>query len=602
MRTAALALSALLLTAAPAPATPIGALDEADRAAVEALALYDEVTTRHALQAVTEADVLSDVVRQQERSHERFRQLLSPYEREVQEQLFEITRYPELIAQIAEGGPKSTYQLEAIAALYPEEALAAALAAGSSHWKVLARVDALLRDEAAWLEARIAHLPEAKREAFRALVATPELLTLLAENTALAVLLGDAYEREPEAVVAWLADVRHEAEEQSAEEAREFAQSVEDDPELAGEIEAATSTYEQETGYSAYQPTVVHPTYVHVRPYSYWVGYPWWYDVSYGYYAPWYYWYPRAYWAFGSFHFGPRLLVSFGVPHGGFWGWYFHRPIHHYHYPRVTHHVVQHYDRHHGYRHRRHRVRHHHKAAHAVYHFRRDAERSMPRAFLRDDRNRVDRFREYGRLRSDWEGEHRRKRNDARGVLRRPEMLMRAKEDGRRYPHLQQLARQPVERPKHERGERRARELRERKPRATGGGFDRRVPPQREAKAERERDRPKPRRAERRQASERERATRVARAEPATRGNPPQLRVEAKRRPARQHRADKRPQRPRQEARPARRAPEPRRMQPKPPRRVQNERAQPKTRQAKKEHRKALKNKRLGKEVRWSGR
>ena len=126
----------------------------------------------------------------------------------MQEQLFEITRYPELIAQIVEGGPKSSDELEAIAEFYPEETRAAALAAGSSHWKVVARIDALLRDEAALLEERIAHLPEAKREAFRGLVAAPELMALLAENTALAVLLGDAYEREPEAVLAWLEEVR----------------------------------------------------------------------------------------------------------------------------------------------------------------------------------------------------------------------------------------------------------------------------------------------------------------------------------------------------------------------------------------------------------
>ena len=593
MRTAALALAALLLTAAPAPGTPIGALDEADRAAVEALALYDEATTRHALQAVTEADVLSDVVHQQERSSERFRQLLSSYQRDLQEQLFEITRYPELIAQIVEGGPKSSDELEAIAAPYPEEARAAALAAGSSHWKVLARIDALLRDEAAWLEERIAHLPETKREAFRGLVAAPELMALLAENTALAVLLGDAYEREPETVLAWLAEVRHEAEQQSAEEAREFAQGVEDDSELAGEFEAATSTYQQETGYSAYQPTVVHNTFVNVRPYPYWVGYPWWYDVSYGYYAPWYYWYPRPYWAFGGFYFGPRLLVSFGLPHGGFWGWFFHRPIHHHYYPRVTHHVVRHYDRHQvshydGYWHRSHRVRHRHAAAHAVYRFRRDAERSMPRGFLRDHPNRVDRFREYGRVRSDWERERRRDRNDASQTLQRTEMLTRVKADGRRYPHLQQLVRQPAERPKQERGEKRARKLVERKARATSGGLDPRVPPPRQAKLERRSIRPKTGRAERSQPSERERATRIARAEPAARSHSPQPRAEAKRRPAPQLRAARRPQQPpRQQARPAPRAPEPRHIQPKPPRRVQTERAQPKTRQAKKESRKA---------------
>jgi len=553
MRIAALALAALLFSAAPAPGTPIGALDEADQAAVEALALYDRTTTRHALQAVTEADVLTDLVRQQERSRERFRQLLAPYPRDLQEQLFEITRYPELIAQIVEGGAKSGDELEAIAAGYPEETRAAALAAGSSHWKVLARIDALLRDEAAWLEARIGDLPEEKRDAFRALVATPELLALLAENTTLAVLLGDAYERDPEAVVAWLAEVRHEAEEQGAREAREFVQGVEEDSELAGEIEAATVAYQEETGYSAYRPTVVHRTHVYVRPYAYWVGYPWWYDVSYSYHAPWYYWYPRTHWAFGSFYFGPRLLVSFGVPHGGFWGWYFHRPIHHYHYPRVTHHVVRHYDRHHHphrYWHRRHHLRHRRTAAYAVHHFRRDVERSMPRALLRDHDDRVHRLREYGRLRSDWDREHRRERRNGREVHRRSEMVTRVKADAHRYPHLQKLLREP-------------REHAERKTRATRDRLDPRHRPTRARQETRHvRVAPEPRHVK----PERQRRVQSQHVRPQR---------EAKRRPAPQHRVEK-PQR-RQESRHAK-----------------PERARPERRQAKREHHQVAKRSHAG--------
>ena len=447
----------------------------------------------------------------------------------------------------------------------------------------------------------------------------------------MAVLLGDAYEREPEAVVAWLADVRHQAQEQSAAEAREWTQGVESDPELAGEIAAATTSYQQETGYSAYQPTVVRQTYVQVRPYSYWVGYPWWYDASYVHYAPWYYWYPRVHWSFGGFYFGPRLMVSFGVPHGGFWGWYFHRPIHHHHYPRVTHYAVQYYDRHyahhyhHGYRHRRHHVRHHQTVAHAVHHFRRDAERSMPHGFLRDDRNRVDRFREYGHLRGD--GERERNRNDAGKALRPTEMLKRVKADGGRYPHLRQLARQPVERPKHQRGERRPLELKEKKARATGGTLDRRVSPQREAKAKPRGDRPKPRRADWSKPSVRKGATRVARAEPAMQSRSPQLRAEPKRRPVSRQRAEPKqrsasrqqaalkqrpaprqrvvpkqrpaprqravpkqrpaPQQPRQHTRPAPRTSEPRHARAERTQRVQKERAQPKARQTKREHRKA---------------
>jgi hypothetical protein len=481
MRVAALTLAALLLTAAPAPASPIGALDEADQAAVEALALYDEATARRALQAVTEADVLSDLVRQQERSRDRFRQLLSPYERDVQEQLFEVSRYPELIAQIVDAGPKSPDELEAVAAPYPEEVRVAALAAASRHWKVVARIDALLRDETAWLEARIADLPDEKRAAFRALVATPDLLALLAENATLAVLLGDAYEREPEAVVSWLAGLREEAAEESAEDAREFAREVEDDPELAGEIEAATIRYEQETGHSAYQPATVRHLHIHLRPYSYWIGYPWWYDAHYVHYAPWYYWYPRVHWAFGSFYFGPRLRASFRVPHGAFWGWYFHRPIHHHRYPRVTHHVVRHHDRHRAhhhrhFRHRRHRVRHRHVAAHAVYHFRRKAERFVPREFPRS--HRVDRIREHWRLRGDWERERR--------VPRRREMRVERRRD----------------RSEVRRARRREASVRER------------VRPRREVRAERGRDREKVRRAKRREARAVQRAPDSGKMEP----------------------------------------------------------------------------------------
>jgi hypothetical protein len=339
--------------------------------------------------------------------------------------------------------------------------------------------------------------------------------------------------------------------------------------------------------------------------------------VSYVHYVPWYYWYPRVHWSFGGFYFGPRLLVSFGAPHGGFWGWYFHRPIHHHYYPHVTHYAVRYYDHHYahyhhpGHRHRRHHVRHHHAVAHAVHHFRRNAERSMPHGFLRDDHNRVDRIREYGHLR----GDGKRERHHGSRAVRRTELIQRVKAEGRRYPHLQQLARQQAERPKHERGEKRARELTERGARATGGALDRRVSPQREAKAKSRGDRPELRRADWSKPSVRKGSTRIARAEPATQSRSPQLRPETKQRPASRQRAEPKrrstppqrvmpkrsvapqqraepqhrpaPQQPRQQARPAPRTSEPRQVRADRPQRAQKERAQPKARQAKSEQRKA---------------
>ncbi len=452
-----LALAGGWLAGAAAEASPLADLDSDDRAVVEAFSLYDPALRRDALEAVGEADVFGALVRQQERSSATFRRLLEPYDRQVQEDLFELARYPELVAEIVEAGPKSQGQLEAIAVRYPDDVAAAAVRIGRDYWKVIARTDALLRDESAAFESSIAHLPERKRNAFRSLVAAPDLLALLAENTGVAVLLGDAFEREPDEVLAWLDELQREVSERGSEDARELAQAVDSDEELADEITASTDAYQDATGNSAYalSPARYTQVSVNVSPFPYWVGFPWWYASTYAYYDPWYFWYPRISWSFGGVYFGPRFYASFGFgwPHGAFWGWYFHTPRHHHYYPRLTHHLVYRHARHFGYRsryyrqHDRHRYQRRYAGSgrHAVDRFVRDTEGSMPRGFLRDDGRRVERFREYGRLHEDGRREGRgakarraNQRGEGSGAL-----VRRARADRERYPRLASLARNP---------------------------------------------------------------------------------------------------------------------------------------------------------------
>ncbi|MBW2269642.1 MAG: hypothetical protein JRH16_13795 [Deltaproteobacteria bacterium] len=409
----ALALAWACMASASAQAGPLGELDRQDRAVVEALSLTDEALRRAALEAVGEADVLGALVRQQERSSATFRRLLEPYDRQVQADVFELARYPELVAEIVEAGPKSQQELEAIAFRYPDAVSDAAARTGHDYWKVIARTDALLRDETAGFEATLADLPERKRDAFHSLVAAPDLLALLAENAGVAVWLGDAYEREPDDVLAWLEGVEREVSGRGGDEVRQLARAVEDAEEPADEIAASTQAVREVAGHSSTLSSPTHHAQVNVRvsPFPFWVGHPWWYSSTYASTDPWYFWYPHSAWSFGGVHFGSRLHVSLGSgwPHGASWGWNFPTPSQHSHTPRLTHHEGQHGDQ----RRRRHAradwERHPHVAA---------SSRNLERSRRAEPRERGKSKERRGARRDADAAEHDRDRRGHRGAER----------------------------------------------------------------------------------------------------------------------------------------------------------------------------------------
>jgi len=411
-RAVVLILATLLPVAATTLGEPLSGIADEDLPALEALSLYPEDLRRSILEASTEAHVLAELSSRQERSRESFSRLLEPYEQETQEQLFQLTRYPSLVAEIVAGGPKSPAELDTIAARYPEDARDAALAAGGQNWKLVSRAHALLSSEQKAFGQLVGELPDEKQSAFLALIDTPEVLALMSENTEMTVLLGDAYERDPDGVRLAFDNLQQVVAERNAEEARDFAEVVESDPELQEEVDASYREYEEEFVEPA-APAVVQQVNVQVsivRPYSYWVGVPPWVRADYSYYDPWMYWYPRPYWRHSGHWFGPRYTVVHRAPRYGFYGWYFNRPVHHHRYPRLSNHFLHQYDRH-GYgrgygrgHYGDHRGRHYRRfgpGGHAVGHFVRNAEREMPAGFLRDGKNRPQRLAEYGRLKNE---------------------------------------------------------------------------------------------------------------------------------------------------------------------------------------------------------
>ena len=138
-RSVVLLLAILLPVAATTLGEPLSGIADEDLPALEALSLYPEDLRRSILEASTEAHVLAELSSRQERSRASFSRLLEPYEQGTQEQLFQLTRYPSLVAEMVEGGPKSQAELETIAAHYPEDARDAALVAGLQYWKLVSR-------------------------------------------------------------------------------------------------------------------------------------------------------------------------------------------------------------------------------------------------------------------------------------------------------------------------------------------------------------------------------------------------------------------------------------------------------------------------------
>jgi hypothetical protein len=442
--------AALLGFVSAASANPLDAIHEDDREALEALAVYPEDVRGHALEVATEPGVLVELQDLQDDSQKTFRDLLDPYAQSDQEQLFELSRYPDLVEQIARGGPKSRGELERIAARYPEDVRGAALRQGGARHRVIVRMNALLDDFDDDFDDLVADLPPRKAQAFRALLGTPEVLSLMTEHRELTVLLGDAYDRSPQDARERFADLNLEVARRNAEEAQDWKEAVDTDPELRRDYEAAARDYEADTGYGAYSPPRTSVNVV-INPYPYWVGYPWWYPVSYVYYDPWYWWYPRPYWGHVGWRWGPRFYVGFGAgpvwrpwyPTPYFTSWYFSFGHHHHRYPYLSSHYVDYYwdrhDHHDRYRSNVHIENHYHFNKRVVKKFVYETDRVVSRDFLRGSREeRVKRFREYGRMAPELEKvqlEARRKELGGRGRADRLRVPDRVRDADREASH-----------------------------------------------------------------------------------------------------------------------------------------------------------------------
>jgi len=349
---------ALLLPGAMLALNAPPALEELspdDRDALETIATYDEATREAVLKASLHVDVLVEAQRVQQQSSERFSDRIENLPEDLQGQVWDVVRVPDLLEELTDGGPKSEGELDALVAKHPEKLEDAIRTLSRSHYDLLA--DIMEIDRSAWgrFESLLSEIPEDEQQAFRDLVDRPDLLSLLAMRVRLAVYLGDSYRASPESTRRHLSELASEVARREADAEEEWRTAIAEDDGAASELEDSARLYADEYGYdyddltdSEVRTTVRTVVY----PYPYWFGYPPHYANHYLY--PYGYWY--HYPAHLGFHYGHgHHRVYFGLPSPHYLYWFF-GSHHDRHYGHLSHRFSRHHKHHRYARGKHHRV------------------------------------------------------------------------------------------------------------------------------------------------------------------------------------------------------------------------------------------------------
>ncbi len=360
-----------------------------DSAAITAIALYPESVRKDILVACANPEVLVRMEALQKNTSQAFRKLIEGYSKEVQQKVWDISRYDGLIAALIREDKMSKSELEKRVLVFPEEIRESAVDFALSHYELLVKINALNVNSVKAFESAIVEYPEQVRNSFQRLVKYPELVSILTEDMKMSVLVGTIYKKQPQLIEYKLDSISTEHAKQNTKDLEEWKAGLERNPEAKKEMEEASREYAREQGYKDEELTVKNETVVVnyvVHPYPYWYGYPWWYDYP--------YWYPYPYWYDWGFYYGPYGIVYIGFPSPYFVHWYFYHPGHHYHYNHFSDYCVNYY-----YGPRRSVSGLHREVTHWI----KSTEKNVPRNFFAPDAKRPDRIKELGKFEMEYE-------------------------------------------------------------------------------------------------------------------------------------------------------------------------------------------------------
>ncbi len=285
----------------------------------------------------------------QKTSSDSFKKIISTYSQGRQKQLWEITRYPQIISIIIENKDKQGAELDELLKKYPAAIKKSAINIAKSDYSTLLEIDKIHRDFETKYKEIINDYPNIVKSSYNLLIGHPEIVTMLSENNKTAVDIGELYKRNPKLIKQKADSLNFETAKEKGIEYEEWKRGIVKDTAVQRDLKEAAKDYSNEEKYDddIYarandklpndKPEENTKTINEVAPYPYWAGYPYWYGRNYWYPYPW--WYQTGfYWPL----YGP--LRFYGLPSYNFGWWYYNHPHHYYdRHPNSTNYFRDHY-------------------------------------------------------------------------------------------------------------------------------------------------------------------------------------------------------------------------------------------------------------------
>lgn len=264
---------------------------EKDRTTIDAIAGCDEKVQSHILKVAQTPELLNKIEELQKRSQNQFRGIIANYDQETQGAFYEMARYPNLITDLVSNGEPSTYQVSRIVLNYPEDIRETTNKYAPRYFDALQRIDRLNNEIDKAFKYSLEPYDPQTRESVNVLIGYPEIVSVLIEDKAFTLLLGEVYREDPEWVVRRLDRISQELVVQNKEDLDAYKNQIQNDPEAYNEMLQASEKFASENNEVRYLERSSDPT-VEVRVinnYPYWYGYPYWYSTPYWRPQPFYY-------------------------------------------------------------------------------------------------------------------------------------------------------------------------------------------------------------------------------------------------------------------------------------------------------------------------
>ena len=381
-------------------------LNSEDSTALVKIASYPDSLRKDILVVCQEPSFLIKTEMLQKNSSQSFRDLVDKFSKEDQTNLWNMTRYPELISEIVTGEVKSKEELKLISKKYPQELESSIIKYGQKDYSTLSTINNLYINTNKEYENIISEYSNKNKASFQKLIKHPDILNVLSSNMHLTVILGNMYNTDPKYTLLMLDSIKIKQEIQTEKEKQEWISGLEKNPEAKKEMEQVAKEYlNKEKENNVFEDDVYssstsdenikivnsNTTTINtpINPYPYWFGYPYWYDFP--------YWYPYPYWYNLGFYWGASGIVYIGLPSSYFMHWYFFNPHHHYYYSNFSDYCIGHHYSHYGPRFQRTDFN------SEIHRWEKANEPNLPKGYLNADNNRPKRIKELGRFEMNYQ-------------------------------------------------------------------------------------------------------------------------------------------------------------------------------------------------------